>query len=104
MFIKKEQLAKEKLLHGLRILVAEQQPDHRDLLNFILTTEDAVVIPVTSASDALQVWSQQSIDMMFISTNILTDPTLVASMKTDSQQKQKPPQVVAVFDTSREAS
>lgn len=48
------QREKTRLLHGLRLLIVDNDPDSRELLSFALETEGANVIVSTSAQEALE--------------------------------------------------
>jgi CheY-like chemotaxis protein len=51
-------------LSGLRILVVDDEPDARELAATILTQGGAIVVPASSASDALELLTQQPVDVM----------------------------------------
>lgn len=101
MFLEKQQLEEGRQLEGLRILVADRDPDHRYLLSFILEADRAKVVSVASVDQAIEALSQQPIDIMFVSIRMLKCHTLLAKVKTCALETGKEILAIAVVDTGR---
>jgi DNA-binding response OmpR family regulator len=96
------EMFKEKAqLQGLRILVLEKEPDHQDLLSFILEVEGASVISVTTVKEAKEVLSNQSIDVVFASVRTLKkEPLLTLTTQLAANKRIL---AIAVAETQRDS-
>jgi CheY-like chemotaxis protein len=101
MYIQKTQLREERVLEGLQILVADNQPDDLELLTFILEEDGASVVSVASLYEAIEALSYQTLNIIFASINLLKNSTLLAKVKAQALETGKEILTVAVLDTNR---
>ncbi len=96
------EMFKEKAqLNGLRILVLEKEPDHQELLAFILEVEGATVISVATVREAKEVLSNQPIDVVFASLRTLKkEPHLILKTQLAANKQVL---AIAIAETKRES-
>jgi signal transduction histidine kinase/ActR/RegA family two-component response regulator len=56
--------APSRTLHGVRVLVVEDEKDTRDLLKELLESEGAIAVPTESVRHALEVMNEQTFDVI----------------------------------------
>jgi two-component system, chemotaxis family, CheB/CheR fusion protein len=100
MYLEK-QIIETSLLRGLGILVIESKRDERDLLSYILESHGASVVSEASVCNAIGNLVFHPADVVFASTNVISEFGLAAQINILGSQAGKEVLIIGVSETNR---
>lgn len=99
-----QQFSKSNIINGLRILVVDDEADSLDILIMILEQEEAQLIPVTSAADALVAFNQTNFDLIISDIGMpeIDGYTLIKKIRTLPKGKNIPAIALSAYANENE--
>jgi CheY-like chemotaxis protein len=81
------------ILHGIRVLVVEDEKDTRDLLGFLLESHGATAIPVDNVTDALAIFTKNHPDIVVTDIGMpdYNGYALIAAVRHEKSQLRRTP-------------